>query len=238
MTNQPSGPPRPDYFVLASASPRRRQFLTALDIPFVVLAPGQVEAIPEIDETPLDNEAPQQMVRRLSLAKAQAVAAQLLLVWPEAARYPNLLIVAADTAVVLDGAILGKPANAAAATAMLSQLRQRAHTVVSGLTVSHAASGQTVSRVHHSTVWMRSYTDADMAAYVASGSPLDKAGAYGIQDNQFAPVDRLEGCFASVMGLPLGELAAAIQELGLFLPDVTLPCRRLTQTPCCQEAGD
>lgn len=236
MTNLHSGLPRPDYFVLASASPRRRQSLSALTIPFTVLAPGKVESIPEVDETPLPNEQPDRMVQRLSLAKAQAVAHRLADVFPEASRYPNPVIIAADTSVVLGETILGKPASPAEATAMLRRLRERPHRVVSGLTVIHAASGQTVTRLQQSTVWMRAYTDAEIETYVAGGSPLDKAGAYGIQDEQFAPVARLDGCFASVMGFPLGELAAALPQLGLALPPVAPHCRQLTGAACCQEA--
>jgi predicted house-cleaning NTP pyrophosphatase (Maf/HAM1 superfamily) len=80
---------------------------------------------------------------------------------------------------------------------------------------------------------MRPYTDAEIAAYVASGDPLDKAGAYGIQNKSFAPVARLEGCYASVMGLPLGELAAAFKELGLSLPAGASRCSLYTSNPCC-----
>lgn len=82
---------------------------------------------------------------------------------------------------------------------------------------------------------MRPYTDAEIDAYIASGDPLDKAGAYGIQNKTFAPVERLEGCFANVMGLPLGELAALLEELGLSLPEVAPRCSRYTGHPCCQQ---
>ncbi len=81
---------------------------------------------------------------------------------------------------------------------------------------------------------MRSYSDAEIAAYVATGAPLDKAGAYGIQDQPFAPVERLEGCFASVMGLPLGELALALAEVGISLPPFSAACSRYNGYPCCQ----
>jgi septum formation protein len=81
---------------------------------------------------------------------------------------------------------------------------------------------------------MRSYTDVEIAAYVATGAPLDKAGAYGIQDQPFSPVERLEGCFASVMGLPLGELALALAQLGVILPPIGPACARYSGYPCCQ----
>ena len=81
---------------------------------------------------------------------------------------------------------------------------------------------------------MRAYSEAEIAAYVASGDPLDKAGAYGIQHKTFAPAERLEGCFASVMGLPLGELAAALAEIGLPAPPIGPLCAAYTGAPCCQ----
>jgi predicted house-cleaning NTP pyrophosphatase (Maf/HAM1 superfamily) len=90
------------------------------------------------------------------------------------------------------------------------------------------------TRLQQSTVWMRLYSDAEIAAYVATGSPLDKAGAYGIQDQPFAPVERLEGCFASVMGLPLAELAQLLTEIGVPLPDIGPLCSHHTGIPCCQ----
>jgi predicted house-cleaning NTP pyrophosphatase (Maf/HAM1 superfamily) len=119
---------------------------------------------------------------------------------------------------------------------MLKVLRQQPHYVYSGLTVALLSGTKStfVTRLHQSTVWMRPYTDAEITTYVISGDPLDKAGAYGIQNKSFAPVQRLEGCFASVMGLPLGELAAAFKELGLQFPEVALPCRRYTGHLCCQ----
>jgi MAF protein len=235
MTVTSAGLPGPDYFVLASSSPRRRQFLAALDIPFAVIAPGKTDGIPEVDETPLPNEAAAQMVERLSQAKAQAVASRLVEVFPAAKDYPRLVIIAADTSVVLDNAILGKPASPAEAVAMLSRLRQRPHFVLSGLTVVRASSQASVTHVHTSKVWMRAYTRADIEAYVAGGSPLDKAGAYGIQDEPFAPVARLKGCFASVMGFPLGEMADMLPQLGLALPNIAPQCGLLIKTTCCQE---
>jgi septum formation protein len=138
----------------------------------------------------------------------------------------------------LAGEILGKPGNTAEATQMLQQLRRQSHQVYSGLTVM-LLSGQKshfITRLHQSTVWMRPYSDAEIAAYVASGDSLDKAGAYGIQNKVFAPVERLDGCFASVMGLPLGELAAAFREIGLSLPEVGPLCTGCTGYPCCQDS--
>ncbi len=233
-------------FILASTSPRRRQFLQILNIPFIVVAPGSYTKSGEVDESPLPNETPAQLVQRLSQIKAQAVvnhlAAHLAALNQRVDTHRNVII-AADTEVVLDNKILGKPANAAAAVRMLRRLRKKPHLVYSGLTViapqpPNQADAKNKSimatRLHQSRVWMRPYSDAEIETYVATGSPLDKAGAYGIQDQPFAPVEKLEGCFASVMGLPLGELAAALAEIDISLPEINAACSRYTGVPCCQ----
>jgi MAF protein len=153
---------------------------------------------------------------------------------------PQPVIIAADTDVALDDQILGKPATPAQAIQMLQALRGRPHDVYSGVTVAHHSgsfsteSVPLVTRLHHSRVWMRPYSDAEIEAYIATGAPLDKAGAYGIQDQPFAPVERLEGCFASVMGLPLGELTLALAEIGISLPSFNTACSRYSGYPCCQ----
>lgn len=195
-----------------------------------------------VDETPLPGETPAALVQRLSRLKAETAADYLDWLAPSLSSYLDkpkgqLIIIAADTEVALGRRILGKPGSPAEAIEMLKQLRWQSHQVYSGLTVALLSADRTsrfVTRLHQSTVRMRSYTDAEIAAYVASGDPLDKAGAYGIQNQTFAPVLRLEGCFASVMGLPLGELAAAFQELGLSLPDIAPHCHNYTGYPCCQ----
>ncbi len=225
--------PAPDYFVLASTSPRRRQFLEILGIPFTAVAPG-ASGSQSIDETPHPGETPSALVQRLSRKKARSVLERLPACWPAAKTYSRLVVVAADTEVVLAGQILGKPANAAEAAAMLRQLRNRPHQVYSGLTVAQSPQ-ILITRLHTSQVWIRSYTDNEIDRYIDSGSPLDKAGAYGIQDVDFAPVARLDGCFASVMGFPLGEFSDALHELGLALPDIGPLCRGITGYPCCRD---
>lgn len=230
-------------FVLASASPRRRELLAILDVPFTVVRPGQ-----EIDESPLPGEKPAALVQRLSRLKAETVLAELpplaaLSFSPpvnDRAQY-RVIVIAADTDVALDDKILGKPAGPPEAALMLQQLRGRSHHVYSGLTVASRPLTGTdrnqpimMTRLHRSLVWMRTYSEAEIAAYVAYGSPLDKAGAYGIQDDPFNPVARLEGCYASVMGLPLGELAAALKVMGVELPAVGPRCADYTGRPCCQ----
>jgi septum formation protein len=214
--------------VLASASPRRRQLFSLLSVPFIVVAA-------DVDEEIEEGESPQEMVCRLSLAKAEAMALS----------YPDDLIVAADTIVVLDGDVLGKPANETEAVAMLRRLRGRKHIVFSGVTVCHPAPPLSppqrwggwerwaITELAESAVWMRAYTDEEVARYAASGDPLDKAGAYAIQHHNFSPVERIGGCYASVMGLPLCHLARALAQLGLTLPvDVPQACQGFTGHRC------
>ncbi|RMF00439.1 MAG: hypothetical protein D6768_12790 [Chloroflexi bacterium] len=182
------------------------------------------------------------MVQRLSRAKMDAVAANLPALLPNLAQFERLIVIGSDTEVALDNQIFGKPGSPAKAAAMLNQLRNRAHDVFSGISVGRL-SGQNpaqtavATRLSHSTVYMRPYTDAEIADYVASGAPLDKAGAYGIQDSVFAPVQQLDGCFAAVMGFPARELAGALSDLGLYLPGLAHTCRRFTGQPCCLTAS-
>ncbi len=231
------------FFILASGSPRRREFMQLLGLPFTVMTPAQAAGA-DVDESPLPGESPTDLVQRLSQIKAETVATNL----SRSGLKPDLLaltniVIAADTVVVLGGKILGKPQHPAEAAQMLKDLRNQAHEVYSGVTVAmlrpdrfqKPIRSQFITRLHRSTVWMRPYTDAEIAAYVSSGDPLDKAGAYGIQHKEFNPVARLEGCFASVMGLPLGELAAALGELDVALPDIGPLCAGFTGQTCCVE---
>ncbi len=214
--------------ILASASPRRRQFLLALGIPH--------RAVPaQVDETPEPGEAPEDLVVRLARAKALAVARQL------AGVGRPVLVLSADTVVALEGRILGKPERPEVATAMLRRLRGRAHQVHSALAlVEWDREGVRRQRVrgHEAQVWMRDYTDAEIRAYVASGDPLDKAGGYAIQHPGFRPVVRVEGCAAAVMGFPLAEFMALAPEFGLSLPEpVASVCQELTGMVCCLADG-
>ncbi len=203
--------------LLASQSPRRRALLEVFGWPLEV-QPAH------LDETPLSGEHPQDYVRRLAEAKARAL---------QSAARPGQVIIAADTTVADGDRLLGKPASEEEALAMLRRLRGRAHQVHSGLAVLEAASGRLVSEVQTSLVYMRSYTEDEMHAYVQSGDPLDKAGAYAIQNRIFRPVERLQGCFASVMGLPLCNLARMFAALGLPFPQETpLLCQRALDIQC------
>ena len=121
---------------------------------------------------------------------------------------------AADTLVHLEGHVLGKPAGPAEAVQMLRRLRGRPHVVFSGITVLEAGSGAEHTLLAETTVWMRDYGEDEIAAYVASGDPLDKAGAYAIQHEALSPVARVGGCYANVMGLPLCHLYGLLYQVG------------------------
>jgi MAF protein len=180
----------------------------------------------DVDESPHDGEAPAQMVARLSQAKASAVAG--LLAMPDGA-----IIIAADTTVSLDGVPLGKPVDRADARRMLRTLRGRTHQVHTALTLLDTRTNHSLTDVATTDVPMREYGDDEIAAYIASGDPLDKAGAYAIQHNGFHPVAEMRGCFANVMGLPLCHLARALRALGQKSPaDIPVACQAHIEYHC------
>jgi septum formation protein len=178
--------------ILASASPRRRALLKLLDIEFESVATNSDESHPE-------NESAPALVERLSRLKADAAHAQ----------FPNALIIAADTDGELNGVILGKPLDAEHARAMLTALRENAHSVFTGITIADGDTRET--ELVHTRVQMRNYSDAEMDAYIATGDPFDKAAGYAIQ-HDFQPVARVDGCFANIMGLPLCRLYHALER--------------------------
>ncbi len=210
-----SGSMRDAPIILASTSPRRRELIKLFGIDFQFLSV-------DVDETPNPGEAPEELVVRLSRAKAD-------LGW-RAANHPAATIVAADTDVSVAGAILGKPKDLADATRMLELLRGRAHTVFSGVTVANGT--RKLTQVASTTVWMRDYTDPEIAAYVSTGDPLDKAAAYAIQHNGFRPVDRIEGCYANVMGLALCHLYRALRTFGVPIAEPDRACQEYLQISC------
>lgn len=151
---------------------------------------------------------PYKAAAQLALAKATAVHTH----------WPGSVILAADTIVELDGRLLGKPRNADEAAAMLRDLRGRWHRVWSGLALYGDASEPCALRIVSTDVRMRSYGDDEVAAYVASGDPMDKAAAYAIQHPRFRPVASVQGCYANVMGLPLCELQKMLRAVGIAPP--------------------
>jgi septum formation protein len=185
----------PQRFVLASASPRRRELLSQLGLLFDVDAA-------HLDETARDGEAPPAYVERLALEKAAAVAG----------RHSGRIVLAADTTVALGAEILGKPRDDAEAAQMLSRLSGRVHEVFTGI----AASGR--SRVVRTAVRFKTLTPEEIAWYVATGEPRDKAGAYAVQGKAGAFVEALDGSPTNVIGLPLVETLALLAEAGLALP--------------------
>ncbi len=201
--------------ILASQSPRRQQLLAALGLAFSVDAA-------DVDETPRPGEDPAALACRLCRAKAAAVAG----------RHPGAIILAADTVVALDGALLGKPADPAEAVAMLAALRGRTHQVYTAVSV--ARDGTLAAQLSVSDVTMRAYSDGEIAAYVATGDPLDKAGAYAIQHPLFSPVAAWTGCYTGIMGLPLALAQEMLAAAGApVAEDAAMACRELHAERCC-----
>jgi MAF protein len=178
----------------------------------------------ETDERTQRDEDPIGMVRRLSLAKARATA-----------RYVagDALVVGADTTVVCNGLILGKPHGIEEAREMLMRLRGRTHEVHSGLSVLDTAHAKEASTRAVSAVRMRKYSDREIEAYIVSGDPFDKAGAYAVQHAEFRPAQIVIGCYANVMGLPLCHLVGVLRTLGYLVEaDIPASCQSFTGYRC------
>ncbi len=239
--------------ILASNSPRRKQLLALGGWEFMTLAP-------QVDESVLPGESPANYVERLARTKAgeafsRLQAQQSLRGDSELHPKPDagMIVLAADTAVVDPGGadgrkeisqILGKPAGPEEAEAMLRRLRGQTHQVFTGLAVLMPVNQQQkkdlsrdafrlISRVVVTDVPMRNYSDEEMMAYIATGDPLDKAGAYAIQHPVFRPVQNLQGCYANVMGLPVCHTAAMLAQLDIH-PTRTIfqECRQELKYPC------
>ena len=184
--------------VLASASPRRRDMLSLAGVRFTVIPAA-------IDETPHPGEAPADYVRRVARDKAAAVRAQAP---------AGSVVLAADTAVCIDDELFGKPRDAADARRMLARLSGREHRVLSAVCVE-GGSGARAESLVETRVRFRPLDDPTIAAYVASGEPLDKAGAYGIQGLGGALVSTIDGSYSAVVGLPLAETLALLEAAGI-----------------------
>lgn len=192
---------------LASQSPRRLELLRQIGLAPVVLPLRHARPRADVDETPLPNEKAMAYVHRLAEAKARAGLMALA-----GRRLRELPIVAADTTVTLDGAILGKPADAAEAAAMLRLYSGRSHSVFTAVAVAYQ--GQVKVTVSESAVRFRSLSEAEIAAYINTGEPYDKAGGYGIQGKAALFIEHLSGSYSGVMGLPLYETAELLQLVG------------------------
>lgn len=182
--------------ILASRSPRRRELLNLIGIPHEVRPAN-------IDETLRPRETPRRFAERLAREKASAIAT----------RDPNLITIGADTIVVINRTILGKPANAAQAAAMLRQLSGREHTVVTAVAVSRGKKLR--SAVEEVRVRFRTLRAGEIDAYIATGEPMDKAGAYGIQGYGATIVESIDGDYFSVMGLSLVRLVGLLRDVGV-----------------------
>ncbi|MEW6142565.1 MAG: Maf family protein [Chloroflexota bacterium] len=184
--------------VLASASPRRAELLKQIGLKFVV--------DPSNHEETLGNDLPpERLVMVFSLKKARAVAR----------RHRNAVVIAADTIGVLNGKTIGKPRSAADARRILQKLSGRTHSVTTGLTVIDTDSGRIATRAVETKVHFKKLTSGEINAYVKTGEPMDKAGAYGIQERGAIFVDRIEGDYFNVIGLPLCALAETLKKFGV-----------------------
>jgi septum formation protein len=183
--------------ILASASPRRRLWMEALQIPFEVWAP-------EVDETPLPGEEPGAMVARLACAKAEIVAQV----------NPDRWVIAADTTVAVDHHVLGKPVDVTDAARMMMLIQGRGHQVHTGFCLRR--NEQIHSFVDTAEVFLRPVSPAQARWYAGTGEPLDKAGGYAVQGIAALFIDRIEGSFATVMGFPVERFGALVDRLGLL----------------------
>lgn len=184
--------------ILASASARRAQILRDAGLHFQIISSA-------VDETPLDGESPQDLVRRLAEQKAQLVAARAV---------GPAIIIGADTVVVVDGKMLGKPRSGEEARTMLAQLSGRTHAVFTGLALVRLPDGATRQDLEATQVTFAPLSEEEISSYVATGEPFDKAGAYAVQGRGGRHVSRIEGCFYNVVGLPLARLYRLLKEYG------------------------
>lgn len=203
--------------ILASNSPRRQWLLSEMGLAYTVRAVN-------VDESALNGEAPEAYVLRVARLKAQAALID---------QFGDKIVLAADTAVVDDGAIMGKPADEDHARSMLLSLRGREHQVISGVAVGCATDTTIYTDNCVTRVLMRPYDRTEVEAYIQSGDPMDKAGAYAIQYRQFNPVERVDGCYANVVGLPMCHVVRQLRQFGVFPEPAMVPlCRKLFDFDC------
>lgn len=184
--------------ILASASARRAEILRDAGLSFTVLSAA-------VDETPVPGESAHDMVQRLADAKAELVAARAV---------GPAIVIAADTTVVLDGLILGKPRTSDDARGMLEKLSGRTHSVLTGVTLVRLPDIERRAFVETTHVHFDKLSEEEITRYLATGEPFDKAGAYGIQGRAGRYVPRIEGCYFNIVGLPLARLVQSLSELG------------------------
>lgn len=203
--------------VLASSSPRRRQLLNIAGFMFSAISANA-------DETAYPDEDPRDYALRVSELKARLAAEQVL---------GEPIILSADTVVADRSEILGKPETAEIAERMLKQLRGRTHQVYTALTLLDTLTGQMEQEIAVTDVPMRSYSDEEIAAYIASGDPFDKAGAYAIQHPTFKPARTRTGCYANVIGLPLCHFLKILRRMDIpVAQDVPYLCQSAHEYEC------
>ncbi len=208
---------KPTSLLLASNSLRRRQLIALGQWPVSI-------SISSVDESQQPGEKPADYVRRLAEAKARAARSDTR---------PGQIILGADTTVVEAGSLLGKPSDADEAVHMLKRLRGHSHQVYTGLALLRVQDERLITDLCVTDVPMRNYSDDEILAYVRTGDPLDKAGAYAIQHPGLRPVEGLKGCYASVMGLPLCHLLRMLRQMEFEAPtDVPAACQAFLSYPC------
>ncbi len=216
LENEDPSSTRP-VLILASTSPRRQQLLGLGGWIYNILPA-------DVDETPLPEESPQVYVARLAEAKARAASSNI---------HEEAVVIAADTTVADGEKILGKPQDAQEAEKMLKDLRGRNHQVFTAITVYQPSRDKLETEIAETIVPMRDYSDEEIQAYIATGDPFDKAGSYAIQHPEFKPVERLSGCYANVVGLPLCHLLRTLEKFGITPKfNVPLACQRKLAYEC------
>jgi len=184
--------------ILASTSPRRKELLEKTGLPFEIVASNYEEDMTLVLP-------PHELAKHLSKGKADAVAQD----------YKDAIIIAADTFIVFGDKILGKPHTPKKAKETLAMLSGGTHSIVTGFTIIDTQTGKNISRTTETKVHFRKLTIEEIDAYVATGEPLDKAGAYGIQGLGSELVDKIEGSFSNVVGLPVEEVMVALKDFGI-----------------------
>jgi septum formation protein len=185
--------------ILASASPRREQLLREMGLRFLVVRPDDIEELS-------GGAAPDTVAMQNAQRKARAIAG----------RHPDALVIGADTVVVLDRKIFGKPREHAEARHMLGQLAGQRHEVITGVCLIHRALDTELLFADTTRVWMRPLSSTDVSNYLAKVNPLDKAGAYAIQEHGEGIIERIDGSYSNVVGLPVERLRATLERLGML----------------------
>jgi MAF protein len=204
---------RQEEIILASASPRRRELFTLFKLPFRCISA-------DLNENQLPNEAPTNYVARLALEKGKTI-------------NTDALVLSADTIVVFEGEVLGKPANDDEAREMLVRMYGKSHSVFTALALRQESTGLLLQDICDTQVLMRCYTDTEIESYIQSDDYRDKAGGYAIQHKGFHPVAAVQGCYANVMGLPLCNLACLLQKAGIAVEvDIPEACQRHLGITC------